>query len=89
MLALGSRAPLHLQLYLKRAQGLNTKYSDKWLATGSLGVHVWQPDRDNVFWSLVGRCASFGPATRPLTLWAFSNHIIPTSTYNLLSMQFF
>ena len=67
---------LHLRLYIKRAQGTRFKYSDKWLAANDRKFTFGNQTRDNVFWSLVSGCIVW-TAYEAVTLWAFSNQIIP------------
>ena len=67
---------LHLRLYIKQAQGIRFKYSDKWLAANDRKFTFGNQTRDNIFWSLVSGCIVW-TAYEALTLWAFSNHIIP------------
>ena len=71
-----SRA-LHLRLYIKQAQGIQFKYSDT-LAGGQRSgeLRSGNQTRDNVFWSLVSGCIVW-TAYEAVTLWAFSNKIIP------------
>ena len=68
---------LHLRLYLQRAQGIDYKYTDKWLAKGDkrfmFGSQTW----DNIFWNLASGCVIW-TAYEAVTLWAYSNHIIPS-----------
>ena len=67
---------LHLRLYLLRAQGLQYKYLDKWLATKDkkflFGSQTW----DNTFWNFVSGCVVW-TGYETVTLWAFSNNLIP------------
>ena len=67
---------LHLRLYIKQAQGIRFKYTDKWLAANDRKFSFGNQTRDNIFWSLVSGCIVW-TAYEALTLWAFSNHIIP------------
>jgi sterol desaturase/sphingolipid hydroxylase (fatty acid hydroxylase superfamily) len=67
---------LHLRLYFKRAQGTHYKYSDKWLATHDPKFTFGNQTLDNIFWSLASGCVIW-TGYEALTLWAFSNHIIP------------
>ncbi len=67
---------LHLRLYIQRGQGINFKYSDKWLARKDRKFTFGNQTLDNVFWSLGSGCIIW-TAYEALTLWAFSNHIIP------------
>lgn len=66
----------HYRLYTKKAQGMKYKYSDKWQAVGDkrflFGNQVW----DNMFYSLVSGGLVW-TGFEALTLWAFSNKIIP------------
>jgi sterol desaturase/sphingolipid hydroxylase (fatty acid hydroxylase superfamily) len=67
---------LHLRMYIMRAQDTRYKYSNKWPATGDAKFTFGNQTRDNIFWSLVSGCIIW-TAYEALTLWAFSNHIIP------------
>ena len=67
---------LHLRLYIKQAQGIRFKYTDKWLAANDRKFTFGNQTRDNVFWSLVSGCIIW-TAYEAVTLWAFSNQIIP------------
>ena len=66
----------HYRLYIKRAQGTKYKYSDKWQAVGDKRFLFRNQTRDNIFHSLVTGCGVW-TAYEALTLWAFSNGIIP------------
>jgi sterol desaturase/sphingolipid hydroxylase (fatty acid hydroxylase superfamily) len=67
---------LHLRLYITHGQGTKFKYTNKWLASRDpkflFHSQVW----DNVFWNLTSG-ALIWTAYEAVTLWAFSNHIIP------------
>jgi sterol desaturase/sphingolipid hydroxylase (fatty acid hydroxylase superfamily) len=67
---------LHLRLYATRGQGTKFKYTNKWLAKDEpkflFRSQVW----DNVFWNLTSGCLIW-TGYEAVTLWAFSNHIIP------------
>jgi sterol desaturase/sphingolipid hydroxylase (fatty acid hydroxylase superfamily) len=67
---------LHLRFYMRRAQGINFKYSDKWLTANDRKFTFGNQTRDNVFWSLVSGCGVW-TIYEALTLWAYSNGIIP------------
>lgn len=66
----------HLRLYTAKAQGLAYKYTDKWLATDDGRFLFKNQLWDNVFWSL-GSGAIIWTAYEALTLWAYSNRLIP------------
>jgi len=67
----------HFWFYIRKAQGTKYKYSDKWMAVGDkkflFGNQTW----DNIFHSLTSGCGVW-TAYEAVTLWAFSNGIIPT-----------
>jgi sterol desaturase/sphingolipid hydroxylase (fatty acid hydroxylase superfamily) len=67
---------LHLRLYITNGQGTKFKYTNKKLSKNDpkflFKDQVW----DNVFWNL-GSGALIWTAYEAVTLWAFSNHIIP------------
>ena len=67
---------LYLRLYLLRAQGLQYKYLDNWLATNDkkflFGSQTW----DNIFWNFASGCVLW-TGYEAVTLWAFSNKLIP------------
>lgn len=67
---------LHLRMYIQRAQGVNFKYSDKWLATKDRKFTFGDQTRDNVFWSVVSGCGIW-TAYEAVTLWLYSNGVIP------------
>jgi sterol desaturase/sphingolipid hydroxylase (fatty acid hydroxylase superfamily) len=67
---------LHLRLYLKQAQGLRFKYTNKWLASKDSKFSFGNQTLDNVFWSLVSGCLVW-TGFEALSLWAYANHIIP------------
>ncbi len=68
---------LHLRLYIQRGQGINFKYSDKWLAAKDKKFTFGNQTRDNVFWSVVSGCGIW-TAYETVTLWMYSNNIIPS-----------
>lgn len=68
--------PLHLRMYMRRVQGIEFKYNDKWLSTNDRKFTFGSQTRDNIFWSLVSGCVVW-TAYEAVTLWAFSNGIIP------------
>ena len=67
---------LHLWLYVRRTQGTRFKYSNKWLASRDPKFSFGSQTLDNIFWSLVSGCTIW-TGFEALTLWAYSNHIIP------------
>jgi sterol desaturase/sphingolipid hydroxylase (fatty acid hydroxylase superfamily) len=67
---------LHLRLYIRKVQGTSWKYTDKWLAKDEPRFLFRNQTADNVFWSFVSG-ATIWTAWEVLTLWAFSNKVIP------------
>ena len=67
---------LHLRLYTTRGQGTKFKYTNKWLAANDSKFLFRNQTFDNVFWNFVSGCVIW-TAYEAVTLWAFSNHIIP------------
>jgi len=67
---------LHLWLYVAKTQSIQFKYNDKWMARKDkkflFGNQVW----DNIFWNLTSGCLIWS-AYEVVTLWAFSNKLIP------------
>lgn len=72
---------LHLRQYTFRAQGIRYKYSDKWLATNDSKFLFRNQTYDNIFWNFASAVV-FWTAYEALTLWMFSNGIIPMVTFN-------
>jgi sterol desaturase/sphingolipid hydroxylase (fatty acid hydroxylase superfamily) len=66
----------HLRLYLMKGQGLQYKYTDKWLATSDPRFLFKNQTWDNVFWSLTSGCMIW-TAYEAVTLWAYANGLIP------------
>ena len=67
---------LHLRLYITRGQGTTFKYTNKWLAKNDSKFLFGNQTFDNVFWNLTSG-AFIWTAYEAVTLWAFSNGIIP------------
>lgn len=67
---------LHLRLYIRRRQGTNLKYTDKWPATGNRKFFFGNQNLENVFLSLVSG-AFIWSLYEAVTLWAFANELIP------------
>ena len=67
---------LHLRMYIRRSQGIEFKYSDKWLASKDRKFTFGNQTRDNVFWSVVSGCGIW-TAYEAVTLWLYSNGVIP------------
>ncbi len=66
----------HLRLYIQKAQGLQFKYSDKWMATDDKRFLFKNQTWDNIFWSLSSGCFVW-TAYEAFTLWLYAHHIIP------------
>jgi len=66
----------HWRQYITRTQGLAYKYTDKWLAKNDAKFLFKNQVLDNVFWSVVSGVLIW-TAYESVTLWAFSNKIIP------------
>ena len=67
---------LHLRLYITRGQGTTFKYTNKWLAKNDAKFLFGNQTFDNVFWNLTSG-AFIWTAYEAVTLWAFSNGVIP------------
>jgi sterol desaturase/sphingolipid hydroxylase (fatty acid hydroxylase superfamily) len=67
---------LHLRLYITHGQGTKFKYTNKWLAKNDTKFLFGNQVFDNVFWNLTSG-AFIWTAYEAVTLWAFSNGIIP------------
>lgn len=67
---------LHLRLYLTKGQGKKFKYNNNWLAKGDKKFLFGNQTLDNAFWSVVSGCTVW-TAWEAVTLWAYSNHLIP------------
>ncbi len=66
----------HLHLYIFKAQGLQYKYTDKWLSNANRKFLWGSQLRDNVFWSCVSG-GTIWTAYEVLLMWAYANGIIP------------
>ena len=66
----------HLHLYVRKAQGLQYKYSVEWLSTSNRkflwGNQLW----DNVFWNCASG-VSVWTAYETLMMWAYANEMLP------------
>ena len=66
----------HLHLYVRKAQGLQYKYSADWLSTSNRkflwGNQLW----DNVFWNCASG-VSVWTAYETLMMWAYANEMLP------------
>ena len=67
---------LHLRLYVRRAQGQRYKYNPRWLMANSRAFLFGNQTRDNIFWNFASG-VTIWTAYEAVTLWAFSNRIIP------------
>ena len=67
---------LQLRLYTTRGQGTTFKYTNKWLATNDSKFLFRNQVWDNIFWNLTSGCLIW-TGYEAVTLWAFSNHVIP------------
>ena len=72
VLLLVSAGGLHLWLYVRRAQGKQYKYDDRWLSTKTRRFLWGSQTRDNMFWALISG-AFFWTAYEALLLWAYAN----------------
>ncbi|MEE2769074.1 MAG: sterol desaturase family protein [Actinomycetota bacterium] len=71
---------LHWWLYVRRSQGQEYKYVDRWPATNS-AKFLWRHQvRDNMFWSLASGVTIWS-LYEALTLWAWASGRIPRVTW--------
>ena len=68
---------LHWRLYIRRSQGTQHKYDERWLSVGRRPFLFRNQTRDNVFWSLVSACA-IAALYESLMLWLYANDRIWT-----------
>ena len=68
---------LHWWLYIRRSQGTEHKYDERWLSVGRRPFLFRNQTRDNMFWSLVSAC-SIAALYESLMLWLYANDLIPT-----------
>ena len=68
---------LHWWLYMRRSQGTQHKYDERWLSVGRRPFLFRHQTRDNVFWSLVSAC-SIAALYESLMLWLYANDLIWT-----------
>jgi sterol desaturase/sphingolipid hydroxylase (fatty acid hydroxylase superfamily) len=66
----------HLRLYVQRAQGMDYKYSGRWLAKGNSAFLFNSQLLDNIFWTVVS-AVPIWTAYEVVTLWAEANGVIP------------
>ena len=67
---------LHLRLYIQRAQGERYKYNPRWLMANSKAFLFGNQTRDNIFWNFASG-VTIWTGYEAVTLWAYSNQIIP------------
>src|SRR5437588_4809772 len=67
----------HLLLYVRRVQGTDYKYSDRWLAKGNPTFLFGSQVVDNVFWTIISAVPVW-TAFEVLTWWAQANGYIPS-----------
>ena len=66
----------HLRLYVRKAQGADYKYSNKWLARDNPIFLFKNQVLDNLFWALVSGVPMW-TAYEVVTLWGYANHFWP------------
>jgi sterol desaturase/sphingolipid hydroxylase (fatty acid hydroxylase superfamily) len=66
----------HLRLYVQRAQGIDFKYSNRWLAKDSSAFLFRSQLADNVFWTVVS-AVPIWTAFEVVTLWGQANGVFP------------
>ncbi|HJM35621.1 MAG TPA: sterol desaturase family protein [Acidimicrobiales bacterium] len=72
---------LHWWLYIRRGQGQDFKFTERWLATSSRKF-LWKNQvRDNIFWCLASG-VTFWSLFESLTLWAWASNRIPSVTWS-------
>jgi sterol desaturase/sphingolipid hydroxylase (fatty acid hydroxylase superfamily) len=71
----------HLRLYVQKAQGMEYKYSGRWLAKGSSAFLFKDQLLDNIFWTLIS-AVPIWTAYEVATLWAQANGLIPVITWS-------
>ena len=67
---------LHLRLYVQRAQSERYKFNPRWLMSDSRAFLFGNQTRDNMFWNFASG-VTIWTAYEAVTLWAYSNGIIP------------
>jgi sterol desaturase/sphingolipid hydroxylase (fatty acid hydroxylase superfamily) len=75
-LLLGVAGAWHLWLYVKRVQGTDYKYSNKWLARDNPIFMFRNQVFDNLFWTVVS-AVPIWTAYEVVTLWLYANGYIP------------
>ncbi|WP_419842939.1 sterol desaturase family protein [Candidatus Poriferisodalis sp.] len=68
---------LHWWLYVRRSQGTQHKYDERWLSVGRRPFLFRNQTRDNVFWSLASACA-VAALYESSMLWLYANDLLPT-----------
>ena len=68
---------LHWWLFIRRSQGTQHKYDERWLSVGRRPFLFRNQTRDNVFWSLVSACA-VAALYESVMLWLYANDLIWT-----------
>ena len=67
---------LHVRLYIRKAQGIKYKYTDKWPSKRDAKFLFNNQTGDNVFWSLTSGVVVWS-AYEAMTLWAYANELLP------------
>lgn len=66
----------HAWLYIKRAQGTDFKYSNRWLAEKNPIFLFQNQTFDNLFWTVMSGVPIW-TAFEVVTLWGYANHYLP------------
>lgn len=67
---------LHWRLYIRKAQGMKYKYTNKWPSTDSKRFLFNNQTLDNVFWSIASGCVVW-TIYEVFMLWGYANDLLP------------
>jgi sterol desaturase/sphingolipid hydroxylase (fatty acid hydroxylase superfamily) len=72
---------LHIALYVRRTQGAEYKYSNRWLATNNSNFTFRNQVKDNAFWTIIS-AVPIWTTYEVMSLWAQANNHIPTVSWS-------
>ena len=78
---------LHWWLYIRRGQGTEFKFHDRWLATDDQNFLWGNQVKDNLFWSIASG-VTICTAWEAVTWWIYANGLV-TASFNLTSPEYF